>query len=293
MGDSPRGRPLDRAGAARPRAGRGLLRVLGRADRHLRRAAGLSSGARGGPGEGRHRRVGAHRSRAGARSAGGGRGERVPVPGRLDRAGRGAAHHQRRTPRDRRGPARARHDGQRRDPDAGRHAGLRADGGDLARADGAPSRRPALPRLPAAPDHGRRLRVVGLAGARHGRGARRAHRVPRAEGLRGAQRDAVPRGRPGGGEPLRPRRHRRRRHRGGAARAGRRGARHPGGPAVRAAVAATHRRAGPRPRRLGRDPGDPRRGPDRRPRRPAAGHRGAAAAVGDREGRAGQHRSWS
>ena len=50
---TPRDPPLDRAGAARPGPRRGLLRVLGRADRHLRRAAGLPRGARGGPGEGR------------------------------------------------------------------------------------------------------------------------------------------------------------------------------------------------------------------------------------------------
>ena len=172
--------PLDRPGAARPGARRGLVRVLGRADRHLRRAAGLPRRARGGPREGRHRRVGADRPRAGARPAGGGGGQRVPVPGRLDRAGRGAPDHQRRTPRDRRGAAGAGHHRERRHPDAGGHAGVRADGRDLAGGDGAPGRRAALPRLPAAPDHRRRLRVVGLARARDRRRAGRADRLPRA-----------------------------------------------------------------------------------------------------------------
>ncbi len=72
------------------------------------------------------------------------------------------------------------------------------------------SRGPSLPRLPAPPDHRRRDGVVGLARPRHRRRAGRARRLPRAPGLRGALRQAVPRGRADLGEPLRPRHHRRR-----------------------------------------------------------------------------------
>ena len=60
---------------------------------------------------------------------------------------------------------------------------------------------PALPGLPAAPHHRRGLRIVGLARPRHRRGAGRAGRLPRPAGLRGAQRQPFPAGRPGRGEP--------------------------------------------------------------------------------------------
>ena len=69
--------------------------------------------------------------------------------------------------------------------------------------------RPALPRLPAPPHDRRRDGVLGLARPRHRRRARRAGRLPRPAGLRGALRPAVPRGRADRGEPLRPRHHRR------------------------------------------------------------------------------------
>ena len=82
----------------------------------------------------------------------------------------------------------------------------------------AQGRRPALPRLPAPPHHRRRDGVLGLARPPDRRRARRADRLPRAAGLRGALRQALPRGRADRGEPLRPR-HRRR---GPAARGGRR-----------------------------------------------------------------------
>ena len=63
----------------------------------------LSRGGR----EGRHRRVGADRARTGARSAGRGGGQRVPVPGRVHRPVRRGPDHPRRTTGDRRGPARS------------------------------------------------------------------------------------------------------------------------------------------------------------------------------------------
>ena len=55
----------------------------------------------------------------------------------------------------------------RRHPDAGGRARLRPDGQDQRRGDGAPRRRPAVPRLPAAPHHRRGVRLVGLARPRH------------------------------------------------------------------------------------------------------------------------------
>ena len=76
---------------------------------------------------------------------------------------------------------------------------------------GAQAGRPALPRLPAPPHHRRRDGLLGLARPRHRGRAGRAARLPRAAGLRGAVRHAVPGGRAGRREPLR-------------ARAGRRGA---------------------------------------------------------------------
>ena len=106
VSDPPGPPPLGRRGAARPRARRGVLAVVGPADRHLRPRRGLPARAAGGPGEGRHGRVRDHRSRARPRPAGGGGRQRVPLPGRLDRAGRGRPHHRRRTPRDRRGACR-------------------------------------------------------------------------------------------------------------------------------------------------------------------------------------------
>ena len=90
---------------------------------------------------------------------------------------------------------------------------LRADGEDLRGDRGAQGGRAAIPGLPAAPDDRRRVRVVGIARARHGRRAGGAGRVPGTAGLRGAVRPALPRGRPGLGEPLRTWPHRRRRRR--------------------------------------------------------------------------------
>ena len=108
--------------------------------------------------------------------------------------------------------------GLRRHPDAGGHPRVRADGEDLRGDRGAQEGRAALPRLPAAPHDRRRDGLVGVARARDRGRARGAGRVPRTAGLRGALRQAVPRGRADLGEPLRPRPRRRR----GAARPGRR-----------------------------------------------------------------------
>ena len=57
----------------------------------------------------------------------------------------------------------------------------------------APHRRAALPRLPPQPDHRRGDGVVGLARARDRRRAGRPRRLPRAPGLRGPLRQALPR----------------------------------------------------------------------------------------------------
>ena len=62
-----------------------------------------------------------------------------------------------------------------------------SDGADLRGGRAAQGRRPALPRVPAAPDHRRGLRVVGLARPRDRRRAGRAHRLPRPPRLRGAR----------------------------------------------------------------------------------------------------------
>ena len=69
----------------------GLLRVLGRAGRHQRATARPTApSCEAAAAEGRHRRVGAHRPRPGPRPAGRRRRQRVPLPRRLDRPGRGA-----------------------------------------------------------------------------------------------------------------------------------------------------------------------------------------------------------
>ena len=60
---------------------------------------------------------------------------------------------------------------------------------------------PALPGLPAPPDHRRGVRVVGFAGPCHRRRAGRADRVPRPAGLRAALRRTVPARRPDRREP--------------------------------------------------------------------------------------------
>ena len=112
----------------------------------------------------------------------------------------------------------ARHHRVGRHPHAGGHARLRADGGDLPRADGPPRRRPALPRPPAPPHDRRRLRLVGLARPRDRRRARRAGRASSAPRSTRPQRAAVPTGRPGRREPRRAGRHRRGRGRRGPAR---------------------------------------------------------------------------
>ena len=137
---------------------------------------------------------------------------RVRVPGRVDRAGR------------RRPAGRRRSSGP---PPRGCRCWPRPVSGGTRMQEGTPAfvqmvritpggrraqgGRAALPRLPAAPDHRRRDGVVGLARPRHRRRARRAGRLPRPARLRGALRQAVPRGRADRGEPLRPRHHRRRR----------------------------------------------------------------------------------
>ena len=100
-------------------------------------------------------------------------------------------------------------------------------------------RGPAVRRLSAPSHHRRRVRLLGLARARHRRRAGGADRVPRAEGVRVAARLPVPRGRTGRREPLRPRPGRRRR-----VGRGRPGGRDPGARrAVRPAATGLERRA--------------------------------------------------
>ena len=70
---------------------------------------------------------------------------------------------------------------------------------------------PALPGLPAQPDHRRGLRVVGLAGPCHLRRAGRPDRLSRAPGVRAALRRTLPVRRPDRGEPAAARGDRRRR----------------------------------------------------------------------------------
>ena len=226
---------VDRPRAARPRARRRVLRVVGRAHRHQRAARGLSPPARGRRGEGRHRRVGAHRARAV-------RGRPVAVVVNEFRflagsIGRAAA--ERITAAVRRATAEglpvlaSTASGGTRMQE-GTPAFI-AHGRDLAGAHGAPGRAAALPRAPAPPDHRRRVCVVGLARARDRGRARRARRLPRPQGLRGAQRPAVPAGRADGREPRRQGGARRRGRSRGPADARRPGARRPRRPPDRAA----------------------------------------------------------
>ena len=161
---------------------------------------GLPGRAARGRRAGGHRRVGAHRARAGARSAGRRRGQRVRLPRRLDRPGGRAA--------DRRRAYAAR-------PPRGcpllattASGGTRMQEGtpaffemvdDLAGGDGPPGGRAALPGAPAPPDHRRRLRVVGLARPRDRRRAGCARRLPRAR--RSTRRSRGSRSRPGSSRP--------------------------------------------------------------------------------------------
>ena len=118
--------------------------------------------------------------------------------------------------------------GLRRHPDAGGHRRLPADDRHHRRHRPAQGGRAALPGLPAQPHVRRRAGVLGLARPRDDRRARRLDRLPRAAGLPGALRRAVPRGRadrraPGRARPARrrrPARGDRRRRRPGAAGAG-------------------------------------------------------------------------
>ncbi|MGR7002824.1 carboxyl transferase domain-containing protein [Yinghuangia aomiensis] len=75
---------------------------------------------------------------------------------------------------------------------------------------------------------GRRVRVVGIARACHRGRARGAHRIPRAAGVRGAERRTVPARRPGRREPVRARADRRGGRPGAAPGRGRAGVRRAG-----------------------------------------------------------------
>ena len=189
---------------------------------------------------------------AGAPGRRGGRGVRLPR--RVDRPRRGGAARPRRRARHPRGAAAVRGPDLRRHPHAGGHPGLRGDGQDLRRRRGAQGGRPALPRLPAPPHDRRRVRLLGLARPRDRGRARRAGRLPRAAGLRGAVRRAVPAGRADLREPLRARAARRRAADRGAGGGGRPGAQRADGTARGAARGP---RAAPRepagPARLGVD----------------------------------------
>ena len=192
--DAPPSTRWTAARAARPGARRGHLRSRG-TGRSTSPAVepGYRAAARGRRAQGRHRRVGAHRSRRGPRPAGGGGGQRVrassPARSGGPRPTGSPPPYAARPPRA--CPLLATHVVGRH-PHAGGHARLRRMV-EISRAlDGPPGRRPALPRAPAPPHDRRRLRLVGLARPRHRRRARRAGRLPRAQGLRGAQRPAVP-----------------------------------------------------------------------------------------------------
>ena len=195
----------------RPRPRRGVVDLVGHPAGARRDLRGVRRGAGRRGREERRRRVGAHRRGPDARPPGGGRGGRV----RASWPGRSAARAadrlvDRDRARDRGGPAAAGRADQRRHPDAGGHAGVRADDPDQPGGRGPQGGRAAVPRLPPQPHDRRRDGVVGLARPRHRRRARRAGRVPRAAGLRGALRQGVPRGRADRREPLRARHHRRR-----------------------------------------------------------------------------------
>ncbi len=239
--------------------------VVGHRPRPLRRLRGVRRRARRRAGPQRRRRVGPDRRGVDARTPGGGADGRVRVPRGLDRARLGRPAGGRDRARDPRGPAAAGRPGVGRYADAGGHAGVRADGADLPSGRGAPRGRAAVPRLPPPPDHRRGDGLVGLARPRDGRRARRAGRLPRAARLRGALRQAVPRGCADGREPLRPRHHRRRRRAGGRAGPARPGTRHPDGTARRRRPRAPAAgRAGARRRHLGRRDAVAAAGPARR-----------------------------
>ena len=178
---------MRRADPVRTAAARELIELVldpARSSRGTRRSTaparpGLPPPARGGRGEGRASTSPCSPARPGPRPPWPSSStSSASSPARS--AGPRPADHRRGAAGHRRGPAAAGHHGLRRHPHAGGHPGLRRDGRDLAGADGAPRRRAALPRAPAAPDDRRRLRVVGVARARDRRRARRARRLPRA-----------------------------------------------------------------------------------------------------------------
>ena len=210
---SPPTRPARRPGAARPGPRRRVLEVLGLPGA-ARRASptGYAARARRRGGEDPAGRVGHHRR-------GPLRGRRVAVvagefgflAGSIGGRRRRAAD---RAPSSGR-PPRGCRCWPRRSPAA---PGCRRAPSPSCRWSGSPrpiarhkEAGPALPRLPAPPHDRRRARLLGVARPRHRRRAGRADRLPRAAGLRGALRRAVPRGRADRREPLRARAHRRRR----------------------------------------------------------------------------------
>ena len=162
-------------------------------------------------------RIGADRRGAHIRAPGGGGGLRVQLPRRLDRGGGGRTDHRRRAAGDRRAAAAAGLAELRRHPHAGGHGRVSADGEDRRGRQAAQTGAPALPGLPAQPDHRRGLRVVGLAGPCHRRRAGRPDRLPRPSGVRAALRRTIPGRRPDRGEPAATRGDRRRRCARGAA----------------------------------------------------------------------------
>ena len=199
----------------RPRAGPGLVRVLGPAGRQSSYSSRLSPGAAGAAA-----RAGTDESvltGTGLRSRGRPcrrRRQRVPVPRWIDRAGGRRAHHRRRTTGHRRRAATACRHSLRRHPHAGGHSGVRPDGARSAE----PSWNTAQPGLPYLvhlrhPTTGGVFASWGSLGHVTVSRARSPRRVPRAQGVRGAAWPGVPSRRADRGEPGGERRHRRGRRR--------------------------------------------------------------------------------